>query len=83
MMDEETYKEERKAFIRARRKHIGERVDERFLGYLEERFGTGLPAFQRQAGGGFDPLDAMRRDAYREVVLWLRREWELYTKQHD
>lgn len=70
-------------FISTRREYIGERVDERVLRYLEERFGTGLPAFQRQDGGGFDPLDAMRRDAYREVVLWLRRERELFLKQKN
>lgn len=63
-----------------RRAYIAQRVDERFLAYLEDRFGANLPCFQVRADGSFDALDAMRRDAYREVILWLRREHDLYLK---
>ena len=39
---------------------------------MKEFFQTDLPCFQKQDGERlFDPLDAMRRDAHREVVLWL------------
>lgn len=48
------------------------------LEWMEEVFETGLPCFQG-GRGGFDALDAMRRDAYREVLLWLRR----LPKQED
>ena len=42
------------------------------LEWMEEVFQTDLPCFQKQDGERlFDPLDAMRRDAHREVVLWL------------
>ena len=42
------------------------------LEWMKEFFQTDLPCFQKQDGEGlFDPLDAMRRDAHREVVLWL------------
>ena len=40
------------------------------LEWMKEFFQTDLPCFQKQ-DGLFDPLDAMRRDAHREVVLWL------------
>ena len=43
------------------------------LEWLEHHFETDLPVFQGQSGK-YDPLDAMRRDAYREVFLFLRRE---------
>nr|DAL08961.1 MAG TPA_asm: hypothetical protein [Caudoviricetes sp.] len=42
------------------------------LEWMKEFFQTDLPCFQGEKGG-FDPLDAMRRDAYKEVVLWLER----------
>ena len=44
------------------------------LEWLRERFGVDLCCFQFQnmeEKRGYDPLDAMRRDAHREVVLWL------------
>lgn len=37
---------------------------------LKRHFQTGLPCFQGKAGS-YDPLDAMRRDAYREVILFI------------
>ncbi len=60
------------------RAYLADRLDERALSIIEERFQTSLPCFQGVAGA-FDPLDAMRRDAYREVCLWLRG---IYT-QHN
>lgn len=42
------------------------------LDELERRFETDLPVFQGKAGS-YDPLDAMRRDAHREVFLVIRR----------
>lgn len=46
------------------------------LEHLEALFETHLPVFQGKAGS-FDPLDAMRRDAYREVFLHIRHQLEL------
>lgn len=43
---------------------------------LERRFETDLPVFQGKAGA-YDPLDAMRRDAHREVFLVIRRMLEI------
>ena len=51
------------------------------LEWLHERFETVLPVFQRGRDGGFDPLDAMARDAHREVVLWI--EYELAVHDGD
>lgn len=47
---------------------------------LEQRFETHLPVFQGKAGS-YDPLDAMRRDAHREVFLVIRRQLELARKE--
>lgn len=43
------------------------------LADLEQRFETHLPVFQGKAGC-YDPLDAMRRDAHREVFLVIRHQ---------
>lgn len=40
------------------------------LAELKRHFQTDLPCFQGKAGS-YDPLDAMRRDAYREVILFI------------
>lgn len=56
---------------RLRRAYIAERVTEKLLSILEEQFQTNLPCFQGEPGK-YDPFDAMKRDAQREVVLWLR-----------
>lgn len=42
--------------------------------WMRERFGVDLPCFQfvdKSERRGYDPLDAMRRDAYREVYMWM------------
>lgn len=49
---------------------------------LENNFEVHLPVFQGKAGS-FDPLDAMRRDAYREVMLYIRRRINLGTKINE
>lgn len=63
---------------------LGTPEGELALATLEQRFETDLPVFQGKAGG-YDPLDAMRRDAHREVFLVIRHQlslarWE--AKQH-
>ena len=50
------------------------------LSFLEARFQIDLPVFQGSPGN-YDPLDAMRRDAYREVFLYIRRQLELALKE--
>ena len=50
------------------------------LSFLEARFQTDLPVFQGSPGN-YDPLDAMRRDAYREVFLCIRRQLQLALKE--
>ena len=50
------------------------------LSFLEARFQTDLPDFQGSPGN-YDPLDAMRRDAYREVFLYIRRQLQLALKE--
>lgn len=40
------------------------------LAELKKHFQTDLPCFQGKAGS-YDPLDAMRRDACREVILFI------------
>lgn len=49
---------------------------------LEEYFEIDLPVFQGRAGA-FDPLDAMRRDAYREVFLYVRHQLNLALREKD
>ena len=61
---------------------------EQVLADLERRFETHLPVFQGKAGS-YDPLDAMRRDAHREIFLVIRHQLELArqeatrTRQHN
>lgn len=50
------------------------------LSFLEARFQTDLPVFQGSPRN-YDPLDAMRRDAYREVFLYIRRQLQLALKE--
>lgn len=55
---------------------FGSATGEQVLAELEHRFETDLPVFQGKAGT-YDALDAMRRDAHREVFLVIRRQLEL------
>jgi len=54
---------------------FGSRKGQLILTRLERRFETDFPAFQGKLGH-YDPLDAMRRDAHREVFLTIRHQLE-------
>lgn len=51
--------------------YLAEHVDARCIAILEQKFSTRKACFLRSPSG-YDPLDAMRRDAYREVVSFLK-----------
>ena len=59
---------------------LGSPEGEQVLRELEQRFETDLPVFQGKAGS-YDPLDAMRRDAHREVFLVIRRQLHLARQE--
>lgn len=59
---------------------LGSDEGERVLLELEQRFETHLPVFQGKSGS-YDALDAMRRDAHREVFLVIRRQLDLARKE--
>lgn len=73
---------ERTKFRRALKRCFTGRDGEVVLSVLEDRFEVNLPAFQGDRGQ-YDPLDAMRRDAYREVFLFVRRELMLAPTGED
>lgn len=52
---------------------LGSPDGQQLLADLELRFETHLPVFQGKPGA-YDPLDAMRRDAHREVFLQIRHQ---------
>ena len=69
--------------LNRRRAALKEAFTPEVLDILEKEFQTNLPCFQGKAGS-YDPLDAMRRDAQREVLLWVRYEIEQYNPDlHD
>lgn len=72
----ESMKKNRRDLLRS----LGTPPGRRFLDYLEKRFEIHLPAFQG-GKGQYDPLDAMRRDAYRELLLYIRYQLELAVKE--
>lgn len=59
---------------------FGSELGQQVLADLEQRFETDLPVFQGRAGT-YDPLDAMRRDAHREIFLIVRRQLELARRE--
>lgn len=59
---------------------LGTPEGEQVLSELEQRFETNLPVFQGKAGC-YDALDAMRRDAHREVFLVIRRRIALARQE--
>lgn len=59
---------------------LGSADGEHLLAELEQRFETHLPVFQGKPGS-YDPLDAMRRDAHREVFLVIRRQLALARQE--
>lgn len=62
------------------RAHLAAHIDSRCISILERKFSTHQAAFLRTPNG-YDPLDAMRRDAYREVVQWLKSQLALARKE--
>lgn len=72
----EQAREERRRLLKLFSQPEGEQV----LADLERRFETDLPVFQGKAGS-YDPLDAMRRDAHREIFLVIRRQLELARQE--
>lgn len=80
---EEWEREELARLIRRERKYIGEHVTPTLLKIIEDRFMLHLTCFQLRPDGSFDPLDAMRRDANREVVLFLRDEITKYKQENE
>lgn len=60
---------------------IGEAVTDEVLAVIARRFGVHQACFQGVAGK-YDPLDAMRRDAYREVYYWLKKQVIKYRKEN-
>ena len=56
--------------LNRRRAALKEAFTPEVLDILEKEFQTNLPCFQGKAGS-YDPLDAMRRDAYREMILFI------------
>lgn len=61
---------------------LGSPDGELVLATLEQRFETDLPVFQGKAGS-YDPLDAMRRDAHREVFLVIRHQLRLARQEQN
>lgn len=59
---------------------LGSPSGQQVLEALERRFETDLPVFQGRPGC-YDALDAMRRDAHREVFLVIRRQLELARQE--
>ena len=72
----EQAREERRSLLKLFSYPEGEQV----LADLERRFETDLPVFQGKAGC-YDPLDAMRRDAHREIFLVIRRQLALARQE--
>ena len=64
--------------LNRRRAALKEASTPEVLDILEKEFQTNLPCFQGKAGS-YDPLDAMRRDAQREMLLWVKYEIEQYN----
>ena len=72
----EQAREERRRLLNLFDSETGNQV----LADLERRFETHLPVFQGKAGS-YDPLDAMRRDAHREIFLVIRRQLALARQE--
>ena len=72
----EQARDERRRLLALFTTPLGEQV----LAELERRFETHLPVFQGKAGS-YDPLDAMRRDAHREIFLVIRHQLELARQE--
>lgn len=73
---EQEQREERRRLRELLNTPLGQQV----LCDLERRFETHLPVFQGKSGS-YDPLDAMRRGAHREVFLVIRHRLELAEQE--
>ncbi len=73
---EQEQREERRRLRELLQTPLGQQV----LADLERRFEIDLPVFQGKAGS-YDPLDAMRRDAHREVFLVIRHRLRLAERE--
>ncbi len=79
-------KQQRALVLQARqeRRELADLFDspegEAVLSRLEKRFETHLPVFQGKIGQ-YDALDAMRRDAHREVFLMIRTQLDLARQE--
>lgn len=69
-------REERRELAALFNSPLGEAV----LTRLEKRFETHLPVFQGKIGQ-YDALDAMRRDAHREVFLMIRAQLDMARQE--
>lgn len=59
--------------VNDKRKTLKQAITPKVLQILKDKFQTNLPCFQGTQGH-YDPLDAMRRDAHREIILWIENE---------
>ena len=64
------------------RMHLLHSIDSKTIRILERKFGTKKACFLRTPSG-YDPLDAMRRDAYREVIQWIKTQIALARKENQ
>ena len=60
--------------------HLAQTVDARTISILKRKFGTDKACFL-PGPNGYDPMDAMRRDAHREVFLVIRRQLSLAERE--
>ena len=60
---------------------IGRAITDEVLAVIARKFGVHQACFQGVAGR-YDPLDAMRRDAFREVYTWLKKQVYQYRKEN-
>ena len=82
MTEEEQFEQDYKTYVATRRAHLAAHITPETIAYLEAEFQTNLPCFQGSQGT-YDPLDAMKRDAQREIVLWLKNELAQHEKQQQ
>lgn len=61
---------------------IGRAITDEVLAVIARKFGVHQACFQGVAGK-YDPLDAMRRDAFREVYTWLKKQVYQYRKDNQ
>lgn len=80
MTEEQQFEQDYKAYVTRRRAHLAAHITPETIAYLEAEFQTNLPCYQGTQGN-YDPLDAMKRDAQREIILWLKNELTQYKKQ--